>query len=84
MPRTITVIGGGLAGSEAAYQLAASGIGVRLIEMRPSAAAPAHHTGLLGELVCSNSLKSDDPDTAAGMLKRELEALGSVVLACAR
>ena len=84
MPRTITVIGGGLAGSEAAYQLAARGIGVRLIEMRPSAAAPAHHTGLLGELVCSNSLKSDDPDTAAGMLKRELEALGSVVLACAR
>jgi methylenetetrahydrofolate--tRNA-(uracil-5-)-methyltransferase len=82
--RTITVIGGGLAGSEAAYQLAVRGIGVRLIEMRPSPQAPAHHTGLLGELVCSNSLKSDDPDTAAGMLKRELDALGSVVLACAR
>jgi len=84
VPRTITVIGGGLAGSEAAYQLAVRGIHVRLIEMRPSAAAPAHHTGLLGELVCSNSLKSDDPDTAAGMLKRELDSLGSVVLACAR
>lgn len=84
MPRTITVIGGGLAGSEAAYQLAVRGIGVRLIEMRPSASAPAHHTGLLGELVCSNSLKSDDPDTAAGMLKSELGSLGSVVLACAR
>jgi len=82
--RTITVIGGGLAGSEAAYQLAVRGMGVRLVELRPSAAAPAHHTGLLGELVCSNSLKSDDPDTAAGMLKRELDALGSVVLACAR
>jgi methylenetetrahydrofolate--tRNA-(uracil-5-)-methyltransferase len=82
--RTITVIGGGLAGSEAAYQLAVRGIGVRLVEMRPSAQAPAHHTGLLGELVCSNSLKSDDPDSAAGMLKRELESLGSVVLACAR
>ena len=84
MRRTITVIGGGLAGSEAAYQLAVRGIGVRLIEMRPSPQAPAHHTGLLGELVCSNSLKSDDPGTAAGMLKRELDALGSVVLACAR
>ena len=84
MRRTITVIGGGLAGSEAAYQLAVRGIGVRLIEMRPCTHAPAHHTGLLGELVCSNSLKSDDPDTAAGMLKRELDALGSVVLACAR
>ena len=84
MHRTITVIGGGLAGSEAAYQLAVRGIGVRLIEMRPSPQAPAHHTGLLGELVCSNSLKSDDSGTAAGMLKRELDALGSVVLACAR
>ncbi len=84
MRRTITVIGGGLAGSEAAFQLAVRGIGVRLVEMRPTTRAPAHHTGLLGELVCSNSLKSDDPDSAAGMLKRELDSLGSVVLACAR
>jgi methylenetetrahydrofolate--tRNA-(uracil-5-)-methyltransferase len=57
---------------------------VRLIEMRPDRRSPAHHTGLLGELVCSNSLKSDDPATAAGMLKRELASLGSIVLACAR
>jgi methylenetetrahydrofolate--tRNA-(uracil-5-)-methyltransferase len=84
VPRTITVIGGGLAGSEAAYQLAVRGVNVRLVEMRPSPHAPAHHSGLLGELVCSNSMKSDSPDTAAGMLKRELEAMGSVVLACAR
>ncbi|HEY5549276.1 MAG TPA: methylenetetrahydrofolate--tRNA-(uracil(54)-C(5))-methyltransferase (FADH(2)-oxidizing) TrmFO [Coriobacteriia bacterium] len=84
MQRTITVIGGGLAGSEAAYQLAIRGIHVKLIEMRPVVSAPAHHTDQLGELVCSNSLKSDDPATAAGMLKRELETLGSVVLACAR
>jgi methylenetetrahydrofolate--tRNA-(uracil-5-)-methyltransferase len=80
----VTVIGGGLAGSEAAFQLAIRGVGVRLIEMRPSVPGPAHHTEGLGELVCSNSLKSDDPATAAGMLKRELAALGSVVLACAR
>jgi methylenetetrahydrofolate--tRNA-(uracil-5-)-methyltransferase len=80
----VTVIGGGLAGSEAAFQLGVRGLAVRLIEMRPTAAAPAHHTDGLGELVCSNSFKSDDPATAAGMLKRELAALGSVVLACAR
>ncbi len=80
----VTVIGGGLAGSEAAFQLAARGVPVRLIEMRPDIPSPAHHTELLGELVCSNSLKSNDPATAAGMLKRELESLGSVVLACAR
>jgi methylenetetrahydrofolate--tRNA-(uracil-5-)-methyltransferase len=80
----VTVVGGGLAGSEAAFQLAVRGRAVRLIEMRPEHPSPAHHTDLLGELVCSNSLKSDDPDTAAGMLKRELASLGSVVLACAR
>lgn len=80
----VTVIGGGLAGCEAAWQLAARGISVRLIEMRPSVMTPAHHTGELGELVCSNSFKSDDPGTAAGLLKRELEALGSLVLGVAR
>jgi methylenetetrahydrofolate--tRNA-(uracil-5-)-methyltransferase len=80
----VTVIGGGIAGTEAAYQLGVRGIPVRLIEMRPDVPSPAHHTGHLGELVCSNSLKSDDPTTAAGMLKRELELLGSVVLSCAR
>jgi methylenetetrahydrofolate--tRNA-(uracil-5-)-methyltransferase len=78
------VIGGGLAGTEAAFQLGARGISVRLIEMRPVTPSPAHHTGYLGELVCSNSLKSDDPTTAAGMLKHELTVLGSIVLATAR
>jgi methylenetetrahydrofolate--tRNA-(uracil-5-)-methyltransferase len=80
----VTVIGGGLAGCEAAFQLAVRDIPVTLLEMRPEVVSPAHHTADLGELVCSNSLKSDDPATAAGMLKRELADLGSVVLACAR
>lgn len=83
-PSIVTVIGAGLAGSEAAYQLASRGVRVRLVEMRPHATTGAHHTGLFGELVCSNSLKSEDPDTAAGLLKQELSALGSIVLACAR
>ena len=82
-PSHVTVIGGGLAGSEAAWQLAARGVPVRLIEMRPTVMGPAHHTGLLAELVCSNSLKSVDPDTAAGCLKAELRALGSLLLAFA-
>lgn len=81
---SVTVIGGGLAGTEAAFQLGVRGIPVRLLEMRPVVASPAHHTDDLAELVCSNSLKSDDPNTAAGMLKRELGSLGSVVLATAR
>lgn len=80
----VTVIGGGLAGSEAAFQLAVRGHQVTLVEMRPGTASPAHHTGHLAELVCSNSLKSDDPDTAAGMLKRELASLGSLVMSAAR
>lgn len=85
MPQTtVTIIGGGLAGSEAAWQLAARGVPVRLVEMRPSTMTPAHHGGELAELVCSNSLKSDDPTTAAGVLKRELDTLGSLVLAVAR
>jgi methylenetetrahydrofolate--tRNA-(uracil-5-)-methyltransferase len=80
----VTVIGGGLAGSEAAWQLVARGVPVRLIEMRPGHTGPAHHGDRLAELVCSNSLKSDDPATAAGLLKRELERLGSLVMTCAR
>jgi methylenetetrahydrofolate--tRNA-(uracil-5-)-methyltransferase len=80
----VTIIGAGLAGSEAAYQLANRGIRVRLVEMRPHTTTGAHRTGLFGELVCSNSLKSEDPDTAAGLLKHELVALGSVVIACAQ
>jgi len=80
----ITVIGGGLAGVEAAWQIAARGIPLTLVEMRPGNMSPAHHTADLAELVCSNSFKSDDPNTAAGVLKRELTLLGSVVLAVAR
>jgi methylenetetrahydrofolate--tRNA-(uracil-5-)-methyltransferase len=80
----VTVIGGGLAGTEAAFQLGARGIDVTLLEMRPDTPSPAHHSGHLAELVCSNSLKSNDPTTAAGMLKAELDALGSIVLATAR
>lgn len=83
MDRRVTIIGGGLAGAEAAFQLAVRGVPVRLIEMRPAGPDGAHHTAELAELVCSNSLKSTDPATAAGMLKRELAELGSLVLACA-
>lgn len=78
-----TVIGAGLAGSEAAFQLAERGIAVTLIEMKPARMSPAHATPLFGELVCSNSLRSDDPVTPAGLLKRELRAAQSLVIACA-
>jgi len=80
----VSVIGGGIAGTEAALQLADRGVDVELLEMRPAVRGPAHHTDLLAELVCSNSLKSDDPVTAAGALKRELAAYGSRVLHAAR
>jgi methylenetetrahydrofolate--tRNA-(uracil-5-)-methyltransferase len=80
----VTVVGGGLAGSEAAWQLAAAGVRVRLVEMRPGGATPAHRTGDLAELVCSNSLRSDNPENAVGLLKREMEAMGSLVIAAAR
>lgn len=80
----VTIIGAGLAGSEAAWQLAERGIPVRLIEMRPERHSPAHHTGQFAELVCSNSFKSDDENSAAGLLKRELEAMGSFVMDAAR
>jgi len=80
----VTIVGAGLAGSEAAWQLASRGVLVRLYEMRPEVVGPAHHTDYFAELVCSNSFKSDDPHTAAGLLKRELEDMGSFVLAAAR
>ena len=79
----IVVVGGGLAGCEAAWQIARMGIRVQLWEMRPDVPTPAHRTGFLAELVCSNSLKSDVPDTAQGLLKRELRALGSFVISVA-
>lgn len=80
----VHVVGGGLAGSECAWQLAERGIPVVLYEMRPERTTPAHHTGRLAELVCSNSFRSDDPLHAAGLLKREMEGFGSLVIACAR
>ena len=78
------VIGGGLAGSEAAWQLAEAGVEVTLVEMRPSTPTPVHRTGLLAELVCSNSLRGDSPTNAVGLLKAELEVLGSLIMRAAR
>ncbi len=80
----IVVVGGGLAGSEAAWQAAERGAHVRLCEMRPVTPTPAHKTDRLAELVCSNSLKSDSPEDCHGLLKRELAAYGSVIMAAAR
>jgi methylenetetrahydrofolate--tRNA-(uracil-5-)-methyltransferase len=79
----VTVVGGGLAGCEAALQLAERGLRVELLEMRPERATAAHRTDMLGELVCTNSFKSEDPANAHGQLKREMRLLGSVLLACA-
>ena len=81
---TVTVVGAGLAGSEAALQLATRGVPVRLIEMRPGRQTAVHKTGNAAELVCSNSFKSDDADTAAGALKRELAVMDSFLLHAAR
>jgi methylenetetrahydrofolate--tRNA-(uracil-5-)-methyltransferase len=83
MAEGITVVGGGLAGSEAAWQAAERGVHVTLYEMRPHRMTPAHVSDRLAELVCSNSLGSDLPDRAAGLLKAELRRLDSLVLACA-
>ncbi len=79
----LTVVGGGLAGSEAAWQIAERGLNVTLYEMRPCRMTPAHVSDRLAELVCSNSLGSDLPDRASGLLKDELRALDSLILACA-
>jgi methylenetetrahydrofolate--tRNA-(uracil-5-)-methyltransferase len=78
-----TVVGGGLAGSEAAWALAERGVKVVLREMRPGTRTPAHQTDRLAELVCSNSFKSVDLTNAHGLLKAELRALGSILLPCA-
>lgn len=80
----VTVVGGGLAGCEAALQLARFGIRVKLVEMRPAVRTPAHRGEGLAEIVCSNSLKSTAPATASGLLKEELDLLGCRLLACAR
>jgi len=79
----LTIVGGGLAGVEAAWQAAERGIEVELYEMRPLRTTPAHLTDRLAELVCSNSLGSDLPDRAPGLLKAELRRLGSLILTCA-
>src|SRR5512136_1608589 len=79
----ITVIGGGLAGAEAAWRAAQRGASVRLFEMRPAVRTPAHQTDFLAELVCSNSLKSESPEDASGLLKAEMRALDSLILRCA-
>ena len=89
--KTISIIGGGLAGCEAAYQAAKRGHQVNLYEMRftgkpekPALTTPAHQSGLLAELVCSNSLKSTEPGNAHGLLKAELALLDSLLLKCAK
>src|SRR3984893_17320357 len=84
MTRPVVIVGGGLAGSECAFQLAERGVPVVLYEMRPDRPTPAHKSGEMAELVCSNSLRSDDPFHAAGLLKREMEAFGSLIIAKAR
>lgn len=81
---SVTVIGGGLAGSEAAWQLAERGISVTLMEMRPTKSSTAHTTGLCAELVCSNSLRGGDPErNAVGLLHEEMRHMGSLILAAA-
>src|SRR5437016_10781136 len=76
----IRVIGAGLAGSEAAWQIARRGVAVELFEMRPVRSTPAHQTGDFAELVCSNSLKSDSENTAPWLLKEEMRRAGSLLM----
>ena len=78
-----TVIGGGLAGCEAAWQLAERGIRVQLTEMKPAKMSPAHHSAQLAELVCSNSFRSDRLTNAVGLLKEEMRMMGSLIMKCA-
>ncbi|MGN0614365.1 MAG: methylenetetrahydrofolate--tRNA-(uracil(54)-C(5))-methyltransferase (FADH(2)-oxidizing) TrmFO, partial [Porcipelethomonas sp.] len=80
----VSIIGGGLAGCEAAWQLAGAGIECAIYEMKPHKYTPAHHYKGLAELVCSNSLKAARHDSAAGLLKEEMEMLGSLIVPCAR
>jgi methylenetetrahydrofolate--tRNA-(uracil-5-)-methyltransferase len=83
MTRAVTVIGAGLAGCEAAWQLAQSGVPVELVEMKPKKMSPAHHSSDFAELVCSNSFRSDELTNAVGLLKEEMRRLGSLIMACA-
>ncbi|MEW5785560.1 MAG: methylenetetrahydrofolate--tRNA-(uracil(54)-C(5))-methyltransferase (FADH(2)-oxidizing) TrmFO [Bacillota bacterium] len=79
----VLIVGAGLAGAEAAWQAACRGLAVELVEMRPRAMTPAHHTGLFAELVCSNSLRAAGLANAVGLLKEEMRRLGSLVIECA-
>ena len=79
-PNPVTVIGAGLAGCECAWQLAKRGIGVRLVEMKPHKHTPAHVSDDFAELVCSNSLRSDELTNAVGLLKEELRRLDSIIM----
>jgi len=83
MKKEVTVIGAGLAGSEASYQLAKRGFKVKLYEMRPKKLTPAHKTGLFAELVCSNSLRANGLENAVGLLKEEMRMLDSLIIKCA-
>ncbi|MBU4356556.1 MAG: FAD-dependent oxidoreductase, partial [Proteobacteria bacterium] len=79
----VKIIGGGLAGSEAAWQAARRGVRVRLYEMKPQKFSPAHQSPLLGELVCSNSLRAEGRESAVGLLKEEMRRLDSLIMAAA-
>ena len=81
MKNSVLVIGAGLSGAEAAWQLAVRGVPVTLAEMRPKKRSPAHHTGLFAELVCSNSFRAANVENAVGLLKEEMRRLGSLIMA---
>ena len=83
MPKNVTVIGAGLAGSEATWQLAKRGIHVDLYEMRPKKETPAHETGEFAELVCTNSMRSNQLSNAVGLLKEEMRQLDSLIMKAA-
>ena len=85
MPKSphVTVLGAGLAGTEAAWQIARAGVAVTLVEMRPIQRSPAHHSSDFAELVCSNSFGALSSDRAAGLLQEELRRLGSLVIGTA-
>jgi len=83
MKQELYIIGGGLAGCEAAWQAAEQGVKVKLFEMRPLATTPAHHTSLLAELVCSNSFRANNLENAVGLLKEEMRILNSLIMECA-
>ena len=83
LSKPVIIIGGGLAGCEAAWQISRRGIDAILYEMKPALFSPAHKSPLLAELVCSNSFRSDAVDSAVGLLKEEMRRLGSLIMAAA-